>query len=178
WRGREGTEADPVVTAPAATRAGRRDGASRATVLILVRESDAVPRAHLCGQFDREDVPTIRATPFDGRILLVVPVGCIPGVEVREDAFGVCGASKIACRAEEPQPVTHDRPPERTADIVLVEQCRRPRQADAAQVVIDVVRPQRVAGAAIERAAVETVSARSRDQVDARPTRFAFTKPD
>ena len=50
-------------------------------MLILVREGDAVPRAHLCGQFDREDVPTIRAAPLDGLISLVVPTGRIAGVE-------------------------------------------------------------------------------------------------
>ena len=153
------------------------DRPARAPVLILVREGDAVPRAHLCRQLDREDVPTIRAAPLDGFISFVVPTGRIAGVEVREDAFGVRGAPEVAGRAKEPQPVAHDRPAQRTADIVLVEQRGRPRQADATQVFVDVVRPQGIAGAAVERGPVEAVAAGSGYEVDARPARFAFTKP-
>src|SRR5262249_46292 len=101
-RSRERAETDPVVATPAAAPAAHRDRPAGASMLILVRKGDAVSRAHLSRQLDRQDVSTIRATPFGGLIALVVPAARIAGIEVREDALSERGAAKVADRAKEP----------------------------------------------------------------------------
>ena len=176
-RGGERPETDPVVPASSTAAATGRDRRPRATVLILVGEGDAVPRAHLSGQLELEDVAPVRTAPFDRRVLRVGPGGRVAGVAVGEEPLDERRAPEVAHAAEEPQPVAKDRAAKRTADVVLVEQRGRPRQADAAQIVVDVVRPQAVAGAAVERGSVERVAARSWNEVDTRPAGFGLTQP-
>ncbi len=162
-------ETDPVVPASATATATGRDRRPRTTMLIFVGEGDAVPGAHLSGQLELEDVATIRTATFDRRVLLVRPGGRVAGVAVGEESLDERRAAEVAHAAEEPQPVAKDGAAKRSADVVLVEQRGRPCQADALQIVVDVVRPQAVSGAAVERGSVERVAARSWNEVDARP---------
>ena len=44
-------------------------------MLIFVGEGDAVPRTHLSGQLELEDIATVRTATFNRRVLLVHPGG-------------------------------------------------------------------------------------------------------
>src|SRR6185503_4318735 len=141
-----------------------------------MREGDAIPRAHLSGELDAEDVAPVRAASFNRWVLHVIPAARVAGVAVRKESFGEGGTPEIPGGGEEPQAVAEDRSTERATDVVLIEQRWRPRQADAAEVVVDVVGAEAVARSAVERLSVERIATGARHEVDARPSGFRFTE--
>src|SRR4051812_8217694 len=99
-------------------------------MLVLMGEGDAVPRVHLSGQLELEDVAAVRTASFDRGVGRVVPMRGIAGKAVCEEAFGEGRTSEVAAAAEEPQAIDLERPAERAAHVVLIDQCRRPGQTD------------------------------------------------
>ena len=133
-RRRRGAERDPVVAAVAAPLARvdeRRPGAVR---LVVVVEPHLVPRRELTGQADRFDLLGRRRPRLHVRILHVVPLRRVAGVRVGVETGNVLVGAVAAQVVEEPQPVALDRTAEREVRVPVLDQARRLRDADAAQV--------------------------------------------
>ena len=132
-------------------------------------QAQLVLRRNLPGHAQRRVDGAERAVGhFLRRVRPVEPLGRIAGVQVVEDTGQAVGARRVAGVVEEPEPIFHDGPGVRQAELVQIQRLLRREHPGVLQLLREVAALHAAGHARVVGVVLERVAARLRDEVDDR----------
>src|SRR5262245_61367220 len=144
-------------------------------MLILGVERDAA-LAELARQAADDHLAVLHQAGV-GRRADPVPPRRVAGVRVRRNAFERRLGIEVAIAAEEPQAVFLDRTAVRDATVVRLDNARRLRETDGAEIIVQVVPARPLTGLVDECGAAQRGSTRLRPGARPRATDVALSEP-
>ena len=143
-------------------------------LLVLVVDRDPAP-PRLAGETADQHLAILDQAGVGGA-WRPVPAVRVADIGVRRDALDRRLRAQVAIASVEPQPVADDRTAIGDAGVVRLDDARRFGDADAAQLIVEVVAARPVACQAGERRPPEGVAARARDDVHDRAAGVGLTE--